>query len=474
MQNYRNTFICIACLAWIGFSCQKPPSVRVSYSNSMEQTVEIVEPIRIPPDSNSWIYQGLKRPVAVYQYYKSHQFALRWLKDSIPLLSDSMYLFLKNVRQFGLLPQDYHTSEIGSLGVRSGGSTRCRRVEVLLTDAFLTVAHDLKYGRLSLGAGPQHTDSLLIQILDQVFINDEVRGPLESLEPGYLGYQYLRRSLREMLAGMDPVDRALLISGVTNDSIVIHRKVQTIEVNLERWRNENALSGDRYIWINIPSYQLNVIDRGQTVISSRIIVGKPGTPSPVLSSLVECITLYPYWHVPRKIAVEEFLPAIQRDTSFLTLNNFDVLDRKGRVVDPDTLNWKQYNRNKFPFTLRQREGKENSLGVIKFVFDNPYAVFLHDTNAKGLFKKSFRAFSHGCIRMEKAVDLAKYLVPEPARIDKILDSKVRQTVNVGDPIPIYIRYFTCEVVDGNLAFYDDIYAQDPSVIQVLYDRSPLE
>lgn len=470
MQNCCNPLISVGWVIWICFSCQQPPSVNVPYSKASAQPAKKVEVMRMPSDSTSWIYVGLKKPVAVFQYYKSHDFSMRWLKDSIFALPDSMLSFLKRVRQCGLLPQDYHTSEIKTLGFRSSGAVHTR-VEALLTDAFLSVSQDLKYGRLRLGTKPQNADSASIQILDEVFANNDVRGLLESLEPHYSGYQDLKRSLREILEGLDSIDHELLISGITYDSIILHKKVRTIEVNLERWRNESVLSGHRYVWINVPSYQLQVIDSGETVITSRIIVGKPETPSPVLSSLIECITLYPYWHVPRKIAVEEFLPAIQRDTSFLTLNNFDVLDRKGRVLDPDTLNWNQYNKNKFPFSLRQREGKENSLGVIKFVFDNPYAVFLHDTNAKGLFRKNYRALSHGCIRMEKAVDLARYLVPAPAKIDKMLRSKVRQTVNLSSPIPIHIRYFTCEVVDGSLTFYDDIYVKDPSIIEVLYDKS---
>lgn len=470
MQNYRNKFICIACLAWIGFSCRKPPTTDVSYYQPIALPAKRLESVRMPSDSNNWIYGGLNKPTAVFQYYKSHDFDLRWLKDSLSVLPDSMVLFLSEVRRCGLLPQDYHIPDIRYMRARSNGAIRSR-MEALLTDAFLSVAQDLKYGRLSLKIEPENTDSLISQTLNQVFSDKEVRKLLELLEPQYLGYQFLKKSLRETLEGLDSINRELLVSGLTFDSNVFHRKIQTIEVNMERWRNESLLSGDRYVWINIPSFQLQVVDHGQTVIESRIIVGKPETPTPALTSLMECFTLYPYWHVPRKIAVGEFLPLIQRDTSFITRNNFDVLDRKGRVVNPDTLDWKKYNRSNFPFSLRQRDGKENSLGVIKFIFDNPYAVFLHDTNAKGLFKRNFRALSHGCIRMEKAVDLAKYLAPVPAKIDKMLELKARQTINLSHLIPIHIRYLTCEVVNGTLNFYNDIYAKDREIIDVLYDTA---
>ena len=145
-------------------------------------------------------------------------------------------------------------------------------------------------------------------------------------------------------------------------------------------------------------------------MESPVVVGAPSTPTPVFSSNIECFTIFPYWYMPRKIAVYEYLRVIKLDTSFLSRNNFDVLDRTGKIQNFKTIDWKKYNENNFPFTLRQREEKENSLGIIKFVFDNPYAVFLHDTNSKKLFKHKVRAYSHGCIRLEKAVEFAHYLI----------------------------------------------------------------
>jgi len=425
----------------------------------------------LPSDSNAWIYTRLKEGETVYQFYKEHRFNTVWLKDGASAMADSMFLFLKNVRLYGLLPQDYHITEIENLEASPKGIITFYRKDALLTDAFLSLAMDLKYGRLDSNLKPNKVDSLTLQILDFALVSQEIKKTLESQEPSYPEYQFLKKSLHEMLNSTDSTDRNMLFSGVTYDSIILHKKVQYIEINMERWRNEVVPLENRYIWINIPSYQLQVVDKGQTILESRIIVGKPETRSPVLSSLVECITLYPYWHVPRKIAIEEFLPVIQSDTSFLTLNKFDVLDRKGTVLDPDSLDWKKYNKNYFPFSLRQREGKENSLGLIKFVFDNPYAVFLHDTNAKGLFSKKTRALSHGCIRMEKAVELVKYLVPAPDKIDQQLDEKERRTINLSNPIPIHIRYLTCEHTGGVLIFFDDIYQQDQNIIQLLYHHS---
>ena len=150
-----------------------------------------------------------------------------------------------------------------------------------------------------------------------------------------------------------------------------------------------------------------------------------------------------------------------------------MLDRTGKVQDPSTIDWKQLTPNNFPYTLRQREGKENSLGVLKFVFDNPYAVYVHDTNAKRLFNNKMRALSHGCIRLEKAYEFAHYLIDGRSKIssetlDKYLKTERKATVNLTPSVPIHIRYYTCEMKDGKLLIYDDIYRQDQKLIAKLY------
>ena len=424
----------------------------------------------MPSDSSHIIYTALNYPEIVYRFYHDHLFKTAWHNDSSQAMADSLFYFLRSVRLYGLLPQNYHLAELETLHTSSPDSVY--RKEVLFTDAFVSLANDLKYGRLNSTLNSDK-DSLIWPVLENAFECLQVKQILEAQEPIHKQYKDLKESLGRILRTADSIDFALLFSGVTIDSIEIHKKVRLVEVNMERWRLEKIEIEKRCIWINIPSFQLHFIENGQVVMKSRIVVGKPESPTPVLNSLVECITLNPYWYVPRKIAVEEYLPEIQRDTSFLTRNNFDVLDRKGNILNPDTLNWKTYTTKYFPVSLRQREGPENSLGVIKFVFDNPYAVFLHDTNIKSLFRKNVRAFSHGCIRMEKALDLAKYLVPNPEKIELKLRSKERYTVNIPSPVPIYTRYFTCESINGELNFYDDVYSLDKPIIDYLYNTRPV-
>jgi murein L,D-transpeptidase YcbB/YkuD len=149
----------------------------------------------------------------------------------------------------------------------------------------------------------------------------------------------------------------------------------------------------------------------------------------------------------------------------LSTNNFDVLDRKGNLLAPDSIDWKVLTPHTFRVVLRQQTGRENSLGLFKFVFDNPFAVYLHDTNAKKLFKKTMRSFSHGCVRVERAEELAHYLVTgsplvRSRKIKAAVASGQIQTIRLSQPVIIYITYFTAAGKDGKFIQYDDLYQCD--------------
>jgi murein L,D-transpeptidase YcbB/YkuD len=433
---------------------------------------EPIKPIELPRDETDSLYARLFDRESVVHFYRTRNFRTTWF-DSLrhsTTAADSMMLFIRGIRYFGLSPIRYHLTEIEQLK-NSQGAYNIERTEVLLTDAFLRLSNDLSNGVSSVRFG---IDSMNVYLLQNAIQKREIVGSLKSIEPDYSQYKLLKIAIREILDSTDASTKGRILSGKISESDPVMEKLQTIELNLERWRMENQFSEDEeYIWINIPSFMLRVVRDGMPVLESRIIVGAQKTPTPEFSSIVECFTVYPYWHVPRKISVEEYLPIIQRDTSFITRNNFDVLDRKGRVLHKDSIDWRSFNRNYFPVSLRQREGKENSLGIIKFVFDNPYAVFLHDTNAKSLFNRKVRTYSHGCIRMEKAVELGHYLLTKDpsgrsAVLDKYLAQQQRRTLNLAKPVPIHIRYFTCEVINGRLFRYEDTYDKDLVLSARLY------
>jgi L,D-transpeptidase YcbB len=433
-----------------------------------------IKPIELSRDVSDPSYTMLFDQESVVHFYRTRNFRAAWF-DSLrqpTAAADSMRSFIRQTRYFGLLPGRYHINEIDELN-NFYGSPYIERSDVLLTDAFLRLAKDLSRGVL---AGHAGIDSINIDLLHEAIRKNEIVSSLKSVEPRYSQYIALKYAISTILDSARASTKDRILSGEISESEPTMKLFQTIEVNLERWRVEKQFSEKgRYISINIPSFMLNVVSDGNSVLESRIIVGTQKTPTPEFSSKVECFTIYPYWHVPRKIAVEEFLPIIQSDTAFISRNNFDVTDRKGRVLRNDSIDWMKFNKNNFPVSLRQREGKENSLGIIKFVFDNPYAVFLHDTNVKSLFNRKVRTYSHGCIRMEKAYELAHYLLTQKPSgrsdiLDKYLAKQERRTVNLPRPIPIHIRYVTCEVVNGTLYRYEDVYDIDKNLSRRLYQE----
>jgi len=452
--------ICVLALCGtIIFSCR---STRHDLSLPAFSEVDQTNIVSVPSDSTHPVFDSLIRRSAVIKFFQDRNGLPVWVNDGkLTRQGDSLIRFLQRINYYGLPHQRYHLNEI-AIGLNHEYKTDLLKVEVLLTDAFFTLSHDIKLG-LQIGTSSDELESTTV--LDSVTRYGEVTQWLKHREPEHVGYHLLKHALGILLDSL---------SSETNlDSMKIGYKIDLININIERWRNERDVFSGRYMFINIPSFTLRVIDRADSLLTSRIIVGDVKHPTPEFSSIIDCFTVYPYWHVPRAIAVEEYLPVIQRDTSFVTRNNLEILDPKGVILNPADVPWKSFTRNHFPVSLRQREGSENALGLFKFHFDNPYSIYVHDTNAKKLFNNTSRALSHGCIRMEKAEELAHYLATgvvgrKSKLVEKSLIEKRRILVNVSRPLPIYLRYFTAEVIGDELIFYKDIYGKDRELLDVLF------
>lgn len=450
-------------LVFVLIGC-KDTTQQIAVAQTHTPAITLPEPLHIPSDSASSFFEGLVRKSSVIMFYERNGGKPVWIENGkYNGSADSLLEILGRVQYYGFSNGSYHLEELEniSLNVNRGGLIR---KDILLTDSFFALAHDLKFGITS--SQDHSTDSVYTDLLNLALAEGTIKKALESQEPVASGYKSLRKGLGLML---DSIDKVRL------DSISLQENIQLISINLERWRTDNQF-GERYIFINIPSFTLDVVENDSVILSSKVIVGTPEKQTPVLSSKVECLSIYPYWHVPRKISIEEYLPIIKKDTTFIVRNNFDVIDRKGNVLNPDSVEWSKFHENNFPVVLRQREGPENSLGIIKFVFENPHAVFLHDTNAKRLFNNKIRAFSHGCIRMEKAVELAHLLVTgkpgsESKYVNKFLKEKTQHWVDLKNPIPIHIRYFTCEFKHGKLFTYKDIYGKDVLLYHLLFTEA---
>jgi L,D-transpeptidase YcbB len=234
-------------------------------------------------------------------------------------------------------------------------------------------------------------------------------------------------------------------------------------LNYYRWLN-CFIKNKKVIVVNIPAAYLKVYAYTTITLEMRMIVGKPSTPTPTLLSTVSEVVLYPYWHVPYSIATKELLPLIKRNTGFLELGNYQVLNSLGKVVDPYSINWQMLSRKYFPYVIRQSTGCDNSLGLLKLNFYSPFGVYLHDTPADALFKMNKRYFSHGCMRMEKPFELGHLVLRNnPIAIDTLeekgcLLNQSPVVVPADEKMPVLVWYNPVGInAKGQLVFYEDVY-----------------
>jgi murein L,D-transpeptidase YcbB/YkuD len=259
---------------------------------------------------------------------------------------------------------------------------------------------------------------------------------------------------------------------VAEMNIGVQTRIAQIRLNLERWRWLPRDLGDRYILVNIPEYRLEVWDRGQVPLAMRTVVGKQDTPTPIFNDVMTHVVFSPYWNVPPDIAEGETLPSILTDPDFLGRQNMEVLDESGKAVDPGSVDLTDPRKYRF----RQRPGSENSLGLVKFMFPNQFNVYLHDTPADSLFSRASRSFSHGCVRLEQPLELARYILQDQPdwteeRIVQAMEGGEEKHVKVKRPIPVYLGYWTARISsDGDLQFRNDIYGIDARQSALVQER----
>lgn len=248
-------------------------------------------------------------------------------------------------------------------------------------------------------------------------------------------------------------------------NVPVERRIAQLCTNLERARK--LFVGDRpdFLLVNIPAFRAYLFRDETPVWNTSVIIGEKDAETPLFESHLKSVVVNPTWSVPRSIASEELLPKIQNDPGFLARGGYDVVDAAGLAVDPATIDWAAFGRSNFPFRLVQRPGPQNELGRIKFLIPNEYGVCMHDTPGKHLFAYASRAFSHGCIRMEKPMEFAAQLLAgdgwTPEQLDAQLASGKTRSIPMATPLPIVITYLTASVdASGTVFFYRDVYGRD--------------
>lgn len=474
--------------------------------------------------------------------YEKQSYAPFWSKEEKWLpWGDSMFLFIKESKLFGLFPEDYHFEQLQNIRERIFADSLSKgdrkdallwsKADIMLTDAFFQVVKDIKLGRLpndsvTLRKDTVLTDEFYWQQLEKLKQNETIHEVAQKLEPSHLGYHRLKNSIPQFLrsaenkqytlvpypekdavkfqralqkrlyeggyiafdsAAADSAQLAQAVKkfqqekGITVDGRAGEGTVRMLNVNdkekfvriaisLDKYKQLPGQMPGNYIWVNAAANNLELVVNGKVELSSKVITGKPMTRTPMLTSAINSLITYPQWVPPPSIVSKEILPAVKKNPGYLQKKGFSLLGKDGNEVDPYTVDWTKYSKG-VPYRIVQGSGDANALGIMKFVFDNKYSVYLHDTNQRYLFANAMRSLSHGCVRVQQWQDLAFWILRNdsgnPAggtsRIDSVktwLQNKQKRNIPLRNKVPVFIRYITCEGKDGRVVFYDDVYGDD--------------
>jgi murein L,D-transpeptidase YcbB/YkuD len=421
------------CLAIAAGACdraraQKPTEEDVSAA--LRTAVQAKRPTAVPvadDERGHHVWQEEQR------FYSQNGYQLVWSDGKRPRgQMEGLVRALRSAGDEGLEPADYHVDELDAARRRPLTREQAVDLDLRATYAYLRFAADLSRGTVDpedvdpkWHAAPRDVD--LHGALEAGLGDNRIGESLHRLAPTSAQYLGLKHQLALVRAKGDA------------------EAVQQIAMNMERWRWLPDDLGSRYVLVNIPAFRLDVIENGKSVLDMKVVTGKKASPTPVLVDRMTTVVFSPYWNIPADIVSKEILPKVERDPSYLEKNHIEV--------DEDGVRY------------RQRPGPGNSLGQVKFLFPNHFNVYLHDTPAQALFDRVERDFSHGCVRLDRPEDLAKYVLRDQAEWthEKILEAMhggTERAVQLKQPLPIYLVYFTAWEENGALQRVPDVYGLD--------------
>lgn len=277
--------------------------------------------------------------------------------------------------------------------------------------------------------------------------------------------------------GLEP-DGVLGGATLTELNVTAEMRVRQLRVNMERCRWLPADLGDRYIFVNIPDFSLQVFDQKEMVMDMKVIVGRKMRRTPVFSSTMNQVVLNPSWTVTKNVATSDILDHVHEDSDYLQKHGFEVYanyDDDAPLIDPNTVNWSSMTSTNLPFKFRQKPGPLNALGTIKFLFPNRFDVYLHDTASRSLFNKWVRDFSSGCIRVQKPMDLAEFVLQgDPVWNRENLSKALKtggneQYISLKEPVQVHLMYWTAWVDERDrVQFREDLYGRDELLNRALH------
>ena len=478
--------------------------------------------------------------VLVESFYKGRHYQPAWSQNGQLIQVETLIRAVEEAYGDGLSPDYYHLNLIKSLVDKVGQELapdyiQLSDLDILLTDAFLTLGCHLSAGcanpvtiETEWFAKSNKVD--VSSVLDQALKKKQVREALMGIRPQKDIYGRLRLALaryRELsskgewqlvsagpslkkgsksdrvvelrkrlsVSGDLPAEKATagdLFDEIVEQSVIVFQKrhglkidgvvgpdtlnalnvplkqrIRQMELNMERLRWILGNIEERFIVVNIANFQLYVVENDKSVLSMKVIVGKPYQSTPIFTAKMTYIVINPVWNIPDSIARKEILNKIEKDPNYLAEQKIKVLRRS------------QVTGKALPYRFCQEPGPLNPLGRIKFMFPNAFDVYLHDTPAKRLFSENVRTFSHGCIRIEKPIELAEYLLRDDPRWSRkelvaAVEKGTEQTVLIPHPVNVHFLYLTAWVDEsGTVQFRNDIYGRDKRLDEALRQKPSL-
>ena len=400
-----------------------------------------------PPDTSSALRTAVKAKNAAFvgdgergqhawheaqRFYKQNGYQLAWSDGAHPRGTlEGLIAAVRAADQDGLEPGEYEVDELDSARRAALDADQAITLDLRATYTYLRYASDLSLGTID----PEDINAEWHATPRTIYLRNALHAGLGE------------NNIGQSLAGLAPHSPQYL--GLKHQLVLARQKqdaaaVEQIVMNMERWRWLPDDLGSRYLLVNIPAFRLGAIENGKSVLDMKVVTGKKTSPTPVLSDRMTSVVFSPYWNIPQDIVQKEILPKIARDPAYLDKNNMEA-DEKGNY--------------------RQRPGKGNSLGQVKFLFPNHYNVYLHDTPAQSLFERVERDFSHGCVRLDEPMRLAQYVLrdqPEwtDEKITAAMQAGTERAVPMKQPLPIYLVYFTAWEDNGVLKTVPDVYGID--------------
>jgi L,D-transpeptidase YcbB len=416
---------------------------------------------------------------ALNAYYAAHpQFV--WVQDGT--ISQRAYDTMKalaDAGRYGLDPADYQVAIPPRPQDETARQQALLRLEFALSAKVLTYVLDARRGRIDANRISGYHDLPrksvdLVAAMNEIAMSKNVPATLAAQNPDNEQFRTLVAELARLRAdGPDasppvaartrtrPGDKQTAASAKAKENGTA-AKIQKVEFAIERMRWLPRQFGDTYVFLNQPAFQVSYVEKGKSLLTMRAVIGKPSAQTYFFVDKIKDVEYNPYWNVPRSIVINEMLPRLYRDPSWLNQRGYEVANDHGRQIASNSVNWAAFAHQKASVDVRQPPGERNALGRVKIEFPNKHAIYMHDTPEKSFFKRDMRALSHGCVRLQYPREMAAAILGTSVdHVDKRIAGKQTDKEVVKRDIPVYLTYFTAwPDSEGKVHFFNDVYDRD--------------